>query len=104
MGDVVPFATGLRTANDEPHLSGKAVCLCCGHRWVAVCPVGAARGFECPACHLMRGELAGSVHLDNEDHWECACGCDLFKITMARVYCPNCGRDHRPFDEPRPTG
>lgn len=33
----------------RPHVTGHAVCCCCGHDWVAVYPATATR-LECPEC------------------------------------------------------
>jgi Zn finger protein HypA/HybF involved in hydrogenase expression len=33
-----------------PHVHGEAVCDDCGHRWVAVWPLG-SDALECPNCH-----------------------------------------------------
>jgi hypothetical protein len=33
-----------------PHAHGPAACDDCGHRWVAVWPLG-AEALECPKCH-----------------------------------------------------
>ena len=73
----------------EEHVAGDARCLACKHEWAAVAPVGAT-WLECPECALQRGRLIGQYERDHP-HWECACGCDLFCVTAAGTYCPNCG-------------
>ena len=73
----------------DPHISGDARCLACQHEWVAIAPIGTI-WLECPACSLDRGRYIAQALRDG-DHWHCACGCDLFYVTDAGVYCPNCG-------------
>lgn len=34
----------------QPHTYGPAICEDCGHRWMAVWPLG-AEALECPKCH-----------------------------------------------------
>ncbi len=74
---------------EEPHLSGRALCLSCRHEWVAVAPIGAV-WLECPSCHLERGRFIAQVCRDG-DHWHCNCGNNLFYVTADGFYCPNCG-------------
>ncbi|MGE5524333.1 MAG: hypothetical protein ACM3SS_11505 [Rhodospirillaceae bacterium] len=75
----------------DPHLSGAARCTSCRHDWTAVAPVG-VDWMECPACHLMKGRfLHPAVPHDGEDVWECACGCDVFRVTRAAAFCIGCG-------------
>lgn len=75
-----------------PHLTGRARCLACGHRWEAVAPVGTI-WLTCPlsACGLERGRFVAQAEVMGVEHWHCACGCDLFYITKDYIYCPNCG-------------
>lgn len=76
-------------AERTPHLSGAAICLACRHEWVAVAPVGTV-WMECPSCSLLRGRMAHPVVVGDE-HWECFCGNDLFRLSPRGAYCPNCG-------------
>lgn len=82
----------------EPEGSGittQGVCLCldCRHEWNGVADVE-TDWLECPNCGLVRGRFkCWHVHQE-EDHWTCKCGNDMFCITTERTYCPNCGRDH----------
>lgn len=79
-------------------LSGSAKCMHCGCTWTAAAPVGTL-GLECPSCGLNRGYFCQpAAHVD-EPHYRCACGSEAFCLTQQRVYCPNCGRSHRPFDD-----
>lgn len=94
MGDVI----GLPERND-PHLSGRAKCLQCGHEWVAVVPVGTTV-FECPECKLERGVMQGLCNVpDGHKNWTCNCGCDLFRVTATPqgkfmgIMCLLCGLD-----------
>lgn len=76
-------------ADREPHLSGGAQCIGCGHKWAAVAPVGTAE-LQCPSCGLEKGRFVASV-LHGESTWTCNCGNDLFRINQhAQVYCANC--------------
>lgn len=80
----------------RPHLSGAAQCLGCGHKWAAVAPVGTFE-LECPECGLPKGRFVAAV-VRGELHWECACGCDLFRINKnGIVYCPNCGAEQEGY-------
>lgn len=78
----------------EPHLSGHARCLACGHRWAAVAPLGTV-WMECPECSLRRGRFVNEV-VSGPQQWVCQCGNDLFHITPEYAYCPNCGM-HQSF-------
>jgi len=86
----------------SPHYSGRARCLACKHEWVAVAPIG-TDWLECPACSLERGR-AIFPFLRAAPHWTCLCGCDLFHIMPAGIYCPNCGRWQQGYDGPHLTG
>lgn len=73
----------------EPHLSGAAQCIGCGHKWVAVAPIGTFE-LECPSCSLEKGRFVAPV-LHGDVTWTCNCGNDLFRINRhAQVYCANC--------------
>lgn len=75
----------------EPHGSGEALCIGCGHTWVAVAPIGVTR-FECPNCHAEKGlwkfEFKPSV---GQLVRECNCGNQLFYLTPDGHMCANCG-------------
>ena len=73
----------------EPHISGEAICLSCGHNWVSIAPTGTI-WLECPECHVVRGRFVYQCERDGL-HWECDCGNDLFHVTEDGFYCPNCG-------------
>lgn len=75
----------------EPHLTGDAKCLACGHEWVAVAPVGGSE-FECPQCGCMKGVYQMFV-IDDPEIWVCNCGCDIFRVTPDYIYCVNCGTE-----------
>ena len=97
MDNVIMLARG-KPEPDEHHRSGPLLCLACKHEWVGVSPLAFRDGFECPVCGLNKGVIRGLHLFREEDHWECPCGNQLMAITRARVYCPNCGRSHKPFD------
>lgn len=77
-----------------PHMAGKARCLDCRHEWVAVAP-SETLWLTCPKCSLSRGRFINHVEIEGEAHWTCNCGNDLFFITKANFYCPNCGTVQR---------
>lgn len=52
-----------------PHWTGPALCMVCGHHWVASAPEGTT-WLECP---------------------QCGCGNFLFQVTPEGIYCPRCG-------------
>lgn len=78
-------------------MQGPVRCLQCGHEWRGVAPVGTI-GLECPKCSLLRGCFMHTPSYTSEDHYQCACGSQVFCLTKKRVYCPNCGRNHKPWD------
>lgn len=76
--------------NRAPHLVGPAICLKCGHEWVAVAPVGVT-GLECPKCGLNTGDFRGLFEPSNE-FWRCECGCESFWLTPTGAKCRLCGK------------
>lgn len=78
---------------EDPHWSGRARCLACGHVWVACAPVGVIDGLECPQCHAEKGIAKALVFPPTR--WECGCGNDLFAIDREGAICVNCGRAQR---------
>ncbi len=93
MGEVI----GIVPANDGDWLQGTVRCVQCDHEWHGVAPVGTAC-LECPKCGLMRGHFVQSPAYMSEDHYQCRCGSQAFCLTQKRVYCPCCGRNHKPWD------
>lgn len=83
---------------DDPHVSGPAKCLSCGHEWEVVVPVGVSE-FECPSCGLMRGTHQYQISPDDGIVWQCACGNNLFIISSIKnAICIGCGQ-HQRFEE-----
>jgi len=78
------------TETEESHCTGEAICMLCGHKWVAVAPVG-VMWFECSECHSMKGHMIYDYVRKDEMEWQCGCGNDLFKVTPNGYFCPNCG-------------
>lgn len=74
----------------KPHVSGKAKCLHCNHKWVAVIPAGGV-DIECPSCSLFKGALIGLTAPNKS--WECSCGNDLFFISPDCAICAKCGTE-----------
>jgi hypothetical protein len=75
----------------QPHIAGRATCLGCRFKWVAVAEVGAVT-LECPSCGLMKGAFAGTIVPDVV--LECGCGNSLFFMTPEGPLCGNCGLTH----------
>lgn len=92
MDSILPFQS---REPIDPHSAGKAHCLACQHKWTAVVPVGTV-WLTCPACGTNKGLLIYACQLD-EKHWTCDCDNQLFMITKAGIYCPNCGSSQHGF-------
>lgn len=87
MADVVDLAHFKE--EQSPHASGPAQCLGCGHRWVAVAPLGVT-ALECPNCNTDRGvfrSLFGGCWA-----WVCVCGNDAYLLSPTHAACLLCGR------------
>lgn len=93
MGDVTAFPDRVKL---DPHLAGKAKCLDCKSEWDFVAPVGTLY-LECPKCGTHRGVQQGPCDgAEDDDVWECNCGCTLFKIIAHNgvfkwMICLRCG-------------
>ena len=75
----------------QPHMTGEAKCLACGHEWVAVAPIGTV-AFECPKCGLDKGQTKYPCQPpEGSDIWECNCGSQTFFIRPTGFMCTNCG-------------
>lgn len=80
---------------DGPHLSGEAHCIQCGHKWVAVAPVGTFE-LECPQCHSHKGIL--TYPCEPEAAWVCNCGCHIFIMSRTlNLICYKCGNSPGTF-------
>ena len=95
---VIPLNSRQAPEADEDHRSGPMRCLSCQHEWIGVSSLDVDEGFECPKCKLSKGVILGLHTVKDEEHWVCRCKSTLFSITRQRVYCPNCGIDHKPWD------
>lgn len=80
----------------RPHITGPAKCMCCAHKWQSVAQVGTTE-LECPKCGTNKGRFINAVVRGDYGHWTCKCGNDLFHVTPAGNYCPNCGIWHDPL-------
>lgn len=94
---VVQFKRPERKPND-PHLSGGAKCIGCGHEWVAAAPVGTIT-LECPCCSAMRGVWRYPVRAAEGDIlYRCDCGCEALTAYKRGGYfyikCMCCGVEH----------
>lgn len=75
----------------DPHMTGKARCIQCGHEWVAVAPVGTVF-LECPECRTEKGRFIGAcAPQEGTEVRECNCGNQLFYLTREGHMCANCG-------------
>lgn len=74
----------------DPHGSGDAFCLKCGHEWVAVAPIGVTH-LQCPECKTMKGHWKFEFFPKEQMVRECQCGNQLFYLTPEGHLCPNCG-------------
>lgn len=95
MSEVLPFR---RPEPSDPHLSGEAHCIGCGHDWVAVAPVGVWQ-FECPSCTTMKGIYRYPVGAAEGDaYFRCTCGCEAltayYRAGHFYLKCMSCGTDH----------
>ena len=87
MSEVVPFSK-----REEPHLSGPAKCLGCGHTWQAVSPIGVIAELECSSCGADKGVHMSSVWPSDGVLWQCNCGSTVFCLTPhGAPLCINCG-------------
>lgn len=82
------------------HLTMPAVCMQCGHKWVAVAPVG-TYVLECPSCHVMKGVAEGFVKSEHPSFTCNTCFSNLFTIpwrskeTIPHILCAGCGMEHK---------
>lgn len=72
----------------RPHLTGEAVCSCCGHIWVAMAAVGTWQ-LQCPRCTTMKGLWKHPYA--PEVFFECDCGGSLYYIVPDGLRCRECG-------------
>ena len=78
----------------DPHISGEAQCVDCGHKWVAVAPVGTT-DLECPHCGTMRGTWSALTRKFDKPLWQCgACDNIYFVLHEKAITCARCGTDH----------
>lgn len=80
----------------DPHMTGAAECLACGHAWTARGPVGVDE-LECPACRLATGVWSALCRRDGME-WRCNCFNSFFRIAPEGIYCPVCGEWQREFE------
>ncbi len=76
---------------EEQHISGKAQCIQCGHKWVAVAPVG-VYWLKCPECKTMKGAFTNVCEPANRVVWTCSCGSSLMYATPHGIFCYNCAQ------------
>ena len=84
-----------------PHHEGEAVCLACGHEWVAVAPVSVFE-LECGECGTLRGVYKYPFVMPSYATYTCTvdgCGCQHVTIEMHKdggywIACCKCGHLH----------
>ena len=72
----------------RPHMTGNAMCLQCGTKWVAVAPIGTVE-LECPECKTWKGVFEGMTAPDVV--WQCDCGNQHFYMDEHGAMCAKCG-------------
>lgn len=113
MADIIPFARPAPKEPSDPHYSGEAHCLACGHDWMAVAKVGTPASMPgpdratltCPACSASRGVLKYHVIYSSAKFvYSCtSCGCTLFSIVLSAngdpcTACAGCGQFRNALD------
>lgn len=88
---VIQFKKPETEESCDPHMSGVAICSACGLEHVAVVPVGVPL-FECSHCGTMKARMKYDCTPASERIWECACGCDVFRVAETYFLCVNCGQ------------
>lgn len=78
----------------QPHITGNALCLTCGNKWVAVAPIGTVEleCSECSECHTFKGVFEGMTCPNTL--YECVCGNHHFYIDPTGPMCSRCGLRH----------
>lgn len=78
----------------QPHMTGPARCLQCGHTWVAVAPAGTV-WLCCPECATVKGAFDRPVEpVEGDTIFVCQCGCGFFSIRPDAFLCCGCGIEH----------
>ena len=72
------------------HVSGDAHCIECGHKWIAVAPIGTTQ-LECGNCKTMKGIFVNPCCRFDKMHLSCSCGNDYLHVTPEGFHCPRCG-------------
>lgn len=69
-------------------ISGKCICLKCGHGWVGEAPRSTV-SLTCPECSLNAGVFCSLPVPDTA--WECTCGCFHMFVSPKEIVCCLCG-------------
>lgn len=88
----------------DDHMRGDAVCLACGHKWLAAAPVGTVASMpsddrvtlECEKCGAAKGVFTKFVQYTDIPSWHClSCNGFLFSILLIKdvpsCACASCG-------------
>lgn len=100
MSDPIDLAS--HRESRQPHISGTAVCMRCGHTWVAVMPYehrDDTQCLTCPNCSANRGVLDNNFSYGKgRTVFNCKCNGQLFQIDdSGNALCIVCGAEHQPF-------
>ncbi|MCK5609421.1 hypothetical protein KAR91_46540 [Candidatus Pacearchaeota archaeon] len=82
MGEVVNLL------KNKPHMTGEALCIGCGHKWVCVAPTGTIE-LKCSECGTWKGVFEGCTA--PETVYECDCGNQHFYVDECGPMCALCG-------------
>ncbi len=93
--------TDIVNINDHrtnPHMTGEARCVGCGHAWEAIAPIGTTE-LECPECGCIKGLFQHACRPDRGECFMCSCGCFDFMMRTnvekeTYAMCINCGQGH----------
>jgi hypothetical protein len=80
------------------HAAGAALCLACGHKWIATAPIGTF-SFDCTRCSGTTGVWAAPFCLPQSSVvYACRCGCQHFAAALTQgawwLMCRQCGQGH----------
>jgi Zn finger protein HypA/HybF involved in hydrogenase expression len=96
----------LASRRKDPHSSGQAKCIACGHEFKAVVPVGILF-FECPKCTLSKATFVGMCEMpEGTEVFTCLhCDGQLFELVLDQgAFCRGCGVIHSWEDVAKANG
>lgn len=78
-----------RSVEPEKYITGKARCMVCGHKHIAVATVG-SDWLRCPECRLHKARFVHAALPGEGEIFQCSCGCTAFVITRDGFVCIHC--------------